>query len=297
MNISYEQVRAFVAVADTGSFSAAAKLLKRHRTTLGQVIHNLEIETNLTLFDRSGKFPVLTEHGQSLYRHAKTLSEYTHSFEKVCQSVESGVESDITIFHTDLVPIELIQNVMKEIRKEYKYVNIHWLHKSNAEAHEGIKNGEADIGLVLLHNGNAISQTDYVYLSSMPFCLCAAPNGEVFLEEDISLGDMKKYRQLVLEDYISAGIHKMVTVSKYYQRIENMNVFLSLLASGEGWGFAPKHAVQTMLDSKRLKEITIKELNVPVRFPLAIWSAYQSKAGPVKTLLIELLSVEAKKYN
>ena len=35
MNISYEQIRTFVAVTEAGSFSAAARQLHRHRTTLG----------------------------------------------------------------------------------------------------------------------------------------------------------------------------------------------------------------------------------------------------------------------
>ncbi|BBM67295.1 hypothetical protein VA249_39410 [Vibrio alfacsensis] len=61
MHISYEQVTAFVALAECGSFSAAAKQLHKHRTTLGQVITNLEIEINMTLFDRSTRYPQLTE--------------------------------------------------------------------------------------------------------------------------------------------------------------------------------------------------------------------------------------------
>jgi DNA-binding transcriptional LysR family regulator len=102
MNISYEQIRAFVSVAELGSFSAAARQLNRHRTTLGQVINNLEIETNLVLFDRTGKFPVLTDAGTSLYTHAKNLAEYIQSFEHICQSMELGIEADITIYHSDL---------------------------------------------------------------------------------------------------------------------------------------------------------------------------------------------------
>ncbi|WP_028865851.1 LysR family transcriptional regulator [Psychromonas aquimarina] len=297
MNISYEQIRAFVSVAETGSFSAAAKLLNRHRTTLGQVISNLEIETNLTLFDRSGKFPVLTEHGKSLYNHAKNLAEYTQSFEHICQSVEKGIESDITVYHTDLLPVSLIQQVMKTIRKEYKKVNIHWLHKSNAETLAGLKNGKVDIGLVLIHDTNSITPTDYVYLLSMPFCLCAAPDAPIFAKANVSLNEMKKNRQLVLEDYFNAGIEKIVTVSNYYQRIENMNIFLSLLSSGEGWAFVPRHAVQEMLNNKVLKEFTVKELNTAVRFPLAIWSTHQSQKGPVRRRLIELLSELSKQYN
>ena len=296
MNISYEQVRAFVSVAEVGSFSGAAKQLKRHRTTLGQVINNLEVETNLTLFDRSGKFPVLTEHGKALYSYAKNLAEYTQSFEQVCHSIENGIETDITVYHTDLVPTALIQDLMKEVRKDFRDVNIHWLHRSNSEIDKGIKSGNADIGLVLANDAKAISQTDYIYWISMPFCLCAAPHSPIFSEVPISLGKMKKFRQLVLEDYFSAEIERTVVVSSRFQRIENMNIFLSLLSAGDGWAFVPKHIVKTMLNEKALIEFTIKELNVPVRFPIMIWSNHQSKSGPVQKKIIELLNELAIPY-
>ncbi len=80
VNISYEQIRAFVVVAETGSFSAAAKVLNRHRTTVGQVVDNLEIEINMALFDRAGKSPVLTAEGEALFKHAKSLSDNSLSF-------------------------------------------------------------------------------------------------------------------------------------------------------------------------------------------------------------------------
>lgn len=290
MNISYEQIRAFVTVAELGSFSAAAKALGKHRTTLGQVISNLEVETNLCLFDRSGKFPMLTAQGQSLYKHAKNLSEYTRSFEHICQSVEQGIESDITIYHTNLLPLSLIQHVMVIIRHEYKNVNVHWFHRSNSEAHQGIENGDVDIALVLNQDSKAVSQTDYIYAASMPFCLCAAPDSDIFKEENIDLNSMKRHRQLVLEDYVNAGVEEMVIVSNYSQRIESMDVLLTLLSAGDGWALVPRHAVETMIEEKRLSEFTVKEIGTAIRFPVVIWSSYQSKIGPIRQRLIQLLS-------
>lgn len=297
MNISYEQIRAFVCVAEQGSFSAAAKKLNRHRTTLGQVINNLEIETNLVLFDRTGKFPELTESGKSLYLHAKNLAEYTHSFEQICQSMELGIETDITIYHSDLVPVELISAVMKALRKEFKEVNVHWLHKNNQEVKEALESGEADLGIVFIHDSKSISPNEYVYLVSMPFCLCAAPSSSLFDSLTITIDDLKKHRQLLLEDYLNAGIEKIVTVSNHVQRIENMSVFIALLTSGEGWAIVPKHAVNELIEANKLTEFHVKEVNTTVRFPLAIWTTHQSKKGPVRSRIIELLSQLSQKYS
>ncbi|PKH09385.1 LysR family transcriptional regulator [Moritella sp. Urea-trap-13] len=297
MNISYEQIRAFVSVAELGSFSAAARQLNRHRTTLGQVINNLEIETNLVLFDRTGKFPVLTDAGTSLYTHAKNLAEYTQSFEHICQSMELGIETDITIYHSDLVPMQLIADVMMALRVEFKDVNVHWLHRNNQEVKQALGTGEADLGVVFIHDTKSISAHEYVYLASMPFCLCAASNSALFENKKITINELKKYRQLMLEDYFSAGIDKMVTVSNHVQRIENMSVFLTLLASGEGWALVPKHAVSELLADKKLTEFHVKEVNTTVRFPLAIWTTHQSKQGPVRGRIMALLAQLSQKYS
>lgn len=54
MKISFEQLQAFICVAESGSFSAAARLLRKDRATLHQQIGNLEIDWGMSLFNREG---------------------------------------------------------------------------------------------------------------------------------------------------------------------------------------------------------------------------------------------------
>ncbi len=64
---SLDQLDSFVAATETGSFSAARKHGK------AQSIANLEIDLNVQLFDRNGKYPTLTDDGEILLREAKTI--------------------------------------------------------------------------------------------------------------------------------------------------------------------------------------------------------------------------------
>ncbi|USD43626.1 LysR family transcriptional regulator [Vibrio sp. SCSIO 43135] len=297
MNISYEQIRAFVAVAETGSFSAAARQLNKHRTTLGQVISNLEIEINMTLFDRSGKYPTLTEQGQGLFRFAKNLNDSSTAFESLCQSMESGVESDVTIYHTDLMPVELIKSTMQSVRSEFPNVNVNWLHRSVEEVKTGLHSGDADMGIVLVDaRSQGASPRDYVHLMSMPFTLVASP--EFVAEHDVHYGvkELKAKRQLLLEDYYYADVDRTMRVSPMIQRIENMSVFLELLKMGEGWAIAPVHAVEKALESGELVELKVDELNTQVRFPLAIWFMNQPLGRPVLKRVIDSLSLHSRKF-
>lgn len=61
--LTTEQLEAFVASVETGSFSAAARQLGKVQSGISQQIMNLELDTGLQLFDRSGRYPQLTALG------------------------------------------------------------------------------------------------------------------------------------------------------------------------------------------------------------------------------------------
>lgn len=61
MTPSLEHFKALLATAETGSFSAAARRLGKAQSVVSAAIANLEIDLGLALFDRSGRYPVLTE--------------------------------------------------------------------------------------------------------------------------------------------------------------------------------------------------------------------------------------------
>ncbi|MEK8074141.1 helix-turn-helix domain-containing protein [Rhodococcoides navarretei] len=61
MNINQEQLFMFQAVMETGSFSAAARKLGKVPSAVSMSIANLEIDLNLTLFERKGRANLLLQ--------------------------------------------------------------------------------------------------------------------------------------------------------------------------------------------------------------------------------------------
>ena len=70
-----EQLRIFVAVAERGSFSAAAKDLFVSQSTTSRAVSALENEFGTALFNRGNRILGLTEAGESLLRDARELLE------------------------------------------------------------------------------------------------------------------------------------------------------------------------------------------------------------------------------
>lgn len=73
MTLSMQHLGAFVAIVDTGSFSAAAAALGMSQSTLSGQLKALEADAHATLIDRSGRSLRLTQAGEILLGHARRL--------------------------------------------------------------------------------------------------------------------------------------------------------------------------------------------------------------------------------
>ena len=71
--LTLDQMRTFVAVADSGSFRAAAGRLSRVQSAVSHAIGNLESHLKIALFDRSGHRPTLTPEGRALLADVRAI--------------------------------------------------------------------------------------------------------------------------------------------------------------------------------------------------------------------------------
>ena len=72
MGLKIDELRSFVAVAATGSFSEAARKIRRAQSVVSMHISGMEAELGYKLFDRTPK-PVLTPRGTELLVGAQRL--------------------------------------------------------------------------------------------------------------------------------------------------------------------------------------------------------------------------------
>ncbi len=294
MSASIEQIRAFVAVAECGSFSAAARELGRDRSTLSQVISNLEIDLDYELFERSQRSPVLTPQGQALFVYAKNLAEYSRSFDAISRSLGMNIESELTVYYSAVIAPSFIINTMKALRLDYPKVRIHWLQRNLENIRAAVKGGEADLGIVLINNGASISQIDFSYLLSMSFCIVCTPSHALAKFDTPSLDELKLHHQLLLEDFLTSGLQHTTILSGDYQRIESLDLLMGLLRSGDGWALLPNHAVKADIEQGSLVKLNIEALNVDLQLPISLWSQAQGEKGPIKQRLMEIIKQKGR---
>jgi len=99
--MEWNALRDVVAVADTGSLSAAARRLGTSQPTIGRRIEQLEQQLNTLLFNRTSKGLVLTPVGEQILNYAKTMADNANAIERIASGADQRLEGVVRMTMTD----------------------------------------------------------------------------------------------------------------------------------------------------------------------------------------------------
>lgn len=115
-DFDWNQMRAFLATAESGSLSAAARRLGLTQPTLSRQVAALEAHLGVTLFERVGKALVLTETGHDLLQQARIMGSAAQSLGLAAAGHTQSVEGSVSISASDGVAAWLLPPVILALR-------------------------------------------------------------------------------------------------------------------------------------------------------------------------------------
>ena len=119
--MSLDQLRNFIAAADIGSFSAAARQARpRPIVVVSQTLANLEGQIGVRLFDRTGRYPVLTADGKALLADARTVAGNIDLFKARAPGLAGGLEPELTVFVNALFPTGVLTTAVAAFREQFR---------------------------------------------------------------------------------------------------------------------------------------------------------------------------------
>jgi DNA-binding transcriptional LysR family regulator len=148
MQHSPEALLAFVEAAMLGSFSAAARKLGKSQSTISGAIANLEADLGLTLFDRSSRKPVLTEHGRLMLGRVQDILAATDRLDRAALQLVGGLEPRLTLALSDTYQSAFFEETMQAFEQRYPDLAFECVMAEGADLLEMIQSGRAHIGLV-----------------------------------------------------------------------------------------------------------------------------------------------------
>lgn len=117
--IDWERQRAFLAVIDTGSLSAAARELGAAQPTVRRRIEDLEAQLGVALFTRSPSGLTPTAVGRDLAQHARAMAIAAASLARAA-SAEAGAASGVVrITASEVVGMEVLPPILARLREDH----------------------------------------------------------------------------------------------------------------------------------------------------------------------------------
>jgi len=291
--ISLDQLRAFIAAADEGSFSAAGRRLRRAQSVVSQTLANLEGQLGVKLFDRSGHRPVLTDQGRALLADARAVAGDIDLLKARAKSLAGGLEPELSVAVDVMFPDAAFIAGVAAFQKEFPATLLRFDIESSAVI-EPVLDGRCAIGIVGSWAMAPPQLTREPLLTVSVHTVVAAEHALATHRGQIPLTVLAEHIQITHIDPsdISGGYGPRLKIPRVW-RLSHLGAKLAFLRAGFGFGGLPLHVIEADLASGVLVEITTEDAPHGGRL-IEMWAIYRtdSPPGPAGRWFIDRLKKE-----
>ncbi|KJZ20725.1 LysR family transcriptional regulator [Loktanella sp. S4079] len=144
VSFDWNQIRAFLATAEEGSLSAAARALGTTQPTVGRQVAALETALGVTLFERLGKTLRITDAGQELLAHVQDMAEAASRVSMVAAGQSQAVSGRVSITAADIFAAAYLPPILRDLRRIAPQIDITVIASSQVE---NLARRDADIAI------------------------------------------------------------------------------------------------------------------------------------------------------
>jgi DNA-binding transcriptional LysR family regulator len=279
--VTLDQLRTFIAAVDEGSFSAAGRKLRRAQSVVSQTLANLEAQLGIKLFDRSARYPRLTEEGRSLLPDARAVADNIDGFKARAQAMREGLEPELAVAVDVLYPMEGLTRAAAHSRKTYPHTPLRLYVEAMGGVIKPVLDRECSIGII----GSLPLVTDELKsetLVDLPFVSVVSPSHPLASRRGvIPASALAKHVQLVLSDRTNLTKGRDFGVlSPLTWRLADLGAKLAFLRAGLGWGHMPLHMVKADLDDGTLTRIRVEGVVRDVLMAMRVVFRKDAPPGP-----------------
>jgi DNA-binding transcriptional LysR family regulator len=289
--VSLDQLRAFIAAVDQGSFSAGARKLHRAQSAVSELVSNLEAQIGVILFDRSERYPKLTPAGVLLVADARSVVANVDLLKARAKGISGGLESELSAVVDVLFPIEAIAESAREFRDRFPHTPLRLYVEALGGAYQPVLDGRCSLGIV----GSLPISPDSMTLErlqAVQMVMVATPDHPLaMIKGIIPKVELAKHVQLVLTDRseLTSG-REFGVMSPFTWRLGDLFAKHAFLLKGLGWGGMPQHAVKQDLAEGRLAKLSVEDLpEESLILPMSAAYLTAKPPGPAGRWLIERL--------
>ncbi|WP_057103051.1 LysR family transcriptional regulator [Citrobacter freundii] len=236
MRYSPEALTAFVETVSCGSFSAAARRLRKSQSTISTAIAHLEADLGFALFDRSSRQPTLTEEGKRVLGYVQAILTASERLDEAAISLSGETEARLTFVLSDALHPDVLEELMVQFDRKFPHTEFECLIGEDEDVIDLLQKGRAQVGLIE-------AREDYptdMGVTRLPMQtwmgLYVAVSHPLAAQEKLQWEQLHTWRELRLNTYLESGTN--VARGPVWSA-PNYLLLLSMAVQGFGWCALP----------------------------------------------------------
>ncbi len=244
-------LNAFIAIAETGSFSLAGERLHLTQPAVSKRLAALEAQLNVRLFDRLGREVSLTEAGRALLPRAYRILNVLDDTRRALTNLNGDVSGRLCLATSHHIGLHRLPPLLRSFTRAYPNVNLDIRFLDSEVAYEEVLHGRAELAVITLapHTAPPI-RASKVWDDPLDFVV--APEHPLAQKQPISLADVAGYpavfpggntftHHIAQRLFERENLRPNITMSTNY--METIKMMVSI---GIAWSVLPR----TMLDEQ-----------------------------------------------
>jgi len=284
-----DQLRVLAAVAEQGSFSAAARMLGRAQSVISYTVAQLEAQLGLALFERGGRAPVLTEAGRAVVADARRVGSLVQELRARALALRQGTEAEVALAVDVMFPVPRLVEALRAFAVAYPTVGLRLRVEALGGVAQQVLQGACCLG-VTGWAGTLSDALECRAIGTLKLVPVAAPFHPLAGMARIRGAALREHTQLVLSDssHLTEG-QDFGVLSVRTWRLGDLSAKHALLKAGLGWGNMPLHLVEEDILAGVLVRLAV-DANPEHDYPISLVTQAGAIMGPAAGWLADALS-------
>ena len=286
--MTLEQLRALVAIADSGGILAAAEALHKSQPTLSVAIRKLETELDVPLLARDGYRASLTSAGEALCRQARVILRQSDTLGAMARHLANGHEPELHIAIESSCPLPLVLGVLGRCQGKFPGTQFNMMGETLWGALERLRLGEADLAITPWFEEDLSFES--FPLTSATLVTVATPEFRSrFGGDSLEIDDLRDAVQVVVRDSSRNPQPRSFGVLPEARRwyVTDHQTKKEVILAGMGWGKLHRHQIEAELRNSRLIPLAIRNYPATLEVDIRLARTREKPVGPVAAALWE----------
>lgn len=260
-----QQLRQFLAVAETLNFHRAAERLNISQPPLSMAIRRLEEDLGAKLFERTSQSVVLTEAGRAALEHARNAVFHADQVRGVVAQIATGSAGELRVHFVPSAMLSFLPSALTQFRVKYPKIMLQLTEADTSTVLAKVEAGDTDLGVVRYPIPRVPSIT-MVPIHSDPYVVALPEDHPLAGRATLRLSDLSNDPFIMPSERGNPSLYSSIMASclqagfnpTVVQRGQQPQTIFALVESGLGIALVPK-----LWERMAMRKIVVRPLSGP----------------------------------